>query len=188
MKIVSAVIGLALSVACAPAFGQAGGEALLATAPPGFKIDYQAKNDNMAITELVPEKESVRNWTDMVTIQVFYGLKTSPEQFMARIEEQVKEACPGATIVQIRQGKENGYPFNLFLQDCPLNKATGKPEITWFKATEGNDSFYVVQFATKLEPSKEKITKWMQYLASVTVCDTRLADRACAHAAGGSSP
>jgi hypothetical protein len=67
----------------------------------------------------------------------------------------------------------------VWLQSCPLNKATGKPEITWFKAIAGNDSFYVVQLAFKAWPSKEQITSWMHYLGSVTVCDSRLPGRAC---------
>ena len=74
----------------------------------------------------------------------------------------------------------------VLLQSCPLNKATGKPEITWFKAIQGNDSFYIVQVAFKAWPSKEQITQWMGYLKDVTVCDTRLLDRACvAPGAGG---
>ena len=68
-----------------------------------------------------------------------------------------------------------------------INKATGKPEITWFKAIQGNDSFYVVQVAFKAWPSKEQITQWMGYLKEVTVCDTRLPDRACA-APGAAQP
>jgi hypothetical protein len=80
----------------------------------------------------------------------------------------------------VGQGRENGYPSMVWLQSCPLNKATSKPEITWFKAIEGNDSFYVVQLAFKAWPSKEQITQWMHYLRDVIVCDTRLPDRACA--------
>jgi hypothetical protein len=55
----------------------------------------------------------------------------------------------------------------------------GSPEITWFKAVQGNDSFYLVQKAFKFEPSKEQITRWMGYLRKVSVCDSRIADRAC---------
>ena len=67
----------------------------------------------------------------------------------------------------------------VWLQSCPLNRATGKPEITWFKAIAGNDSFYVVQLAFKAWPSKDQITSWMHYLGSVRVCDTRLPQQAC---------
>jgi uncharacterized membrane protein len=75
----------------------------------------------------------------------------------------------------------------VWLQSCPLNKATGKPEITWFKAIAGNDSTYVVQLAFKAWPSKEQITSWMQYLGSVSVCDSRLPERACPRRWGSAS-
>ncbi len=115
----------------------------------------------------------------MVTVQVFYGLKATPDQFKARIESGLATACPKSESRPVAQGEENGYPSLVWLQNCPLNKATGKPEITWFKAIQGNDSFYIVQVAFKAWPSKEQISQWMRYLKSVTVCDTRLPDRAC---------
>jgi len=59
------------------------------------------------------------------------------------------------------------------------NPATGKPELTWFKALQGNDNFYLVQKAFKFEPSGEQVTDWVNFLNTVKVCDTRLPDRAC---------
>jgi hypothetical protein len=66
-----------------------------------------------------------------------------------------------------------------WLQKCPVNKQTGKPELTWMKAMQGKDSFYLVQKAYKFEPSAEQMTKWGGFLDSVRVCDTRLRDRPC---------
>jgi hypothetical protein len=96
------------------------------------------------------------------------------------MEKEREAACPGSGTEPVAQGNENGYPSLVWLQNCPLNKATGKPEITWFKAIAGNDSFYVVQVAFKAWPSKELITQWMHYLKDVRVCDTRLPERPCA--------
>ena len=118
----------------------------------------------------------------MMTIQIFYGLKASPEQFMAKTEQVASKACRDSSIGLLRRGQENGYNFTLFLQDCP--RATRKLEITLFKAIEGNDSFYVVRFAAKFEPSKEKVAGWMQTMAGIVVCDTRLPDRACGSVVG----
>jgi hypothetical protein len=64
-------------------------------------------------------------------------------------------------------------------ENCSLNTATGKPEFTWFKAIQGNDSFYRVQVSLKVQPSEEVSVRWMDYLKRVRVCDTRLPDRAC---------
>lgn len=189
MKISSVPVGLALALAlgCPGAFAQFSDEQLQATAPAGYKISDDQRTKDSKIVEFIPEKQKVKNWTEKMTVQVFYGLKVSPQEFMAKTERAAPEACPDASVVLVRQGEENGYNFILFLQHCPLNKATRKPEITWFKAIEGNDSFYVVRLAAKYEPSKEKITSWMQYMRKIVVCDTRLPDRACGPLLGDAS-
>jgi hypothetical protein len=96
--------------------------------------------------------------------------------------ESTKEGvrlCPGSWSHSIAAGNENGYSTSVWYQNCSFNKTTGKPEFTWFKAMQGNDSFYVVQVALKVPPSEELIARWMNYLRSVRLCDTRLPDRAC---------
>jgi hypothetical protein len=154
-------------------------ENLLVALPDGYKIDFQQRTGNMLIREMVPVAQTVHDWTEMVTVQVFHDLKVTPQQFKARIDQEGPAACPGIESHPIAQGDENGYPYLVWLQSCPLNKTTGKPEITWFKAIAGNDSFYVVQLAFKAWPAKDQITSWMQYLGSVRVCDSRLPERAC---------
>jgi hypothetical protein len=181
MKVISFSAGLmlALALGCPQALAQFSDEQLQAAAPAGYKIANQQRTKDSILTEFIPEKQAVKNWTDMMTIQIFYGLKLSPDEFMAKTEQLAPQACPGAEVVLVRRGQENGYNFTLFLQECPRNPATRKTEVTWFKAIEGNDSFYVVQFATKYPPSKEKITGFMQTIRRAVVCDTRLPDRAC---------
>ncbi len=155
-------------------------ENLLQNLPPDYKIDFQERKDNILITEMVPQKESVNNWTEMVTTQVFLGLKNAtPENFQSFMKKQWIESCKGGSSTSATSDKENGYQIALWLMTCPLNESTGKPEYTWVKAIKGNDSFYVVQKAFKFNPSKEQISQWMQYLKKVKVCDTRLPDRAC---------
>ena len=159
-------------------------ENLLVTAPPGYKVGSSDKKPNMLMTEFVPAKETVENWTEMVTVQVFFGLKATPQQFMDDMAKRWRAACPDAEEAHtVADAPENGYPTLVWLLSCPKNPGTGKPEITWFKAVQGNDSFYLVQKAFKFEPSKEQITRWMGYLRKVSVCDSRIADRACPKAA-----
>ena len=67
----------------------------------------------------------------------------------------------------------------MWLLSCPKNPGTGKPEITWFKALQGSDSFYMVQKAFKFAPSQEQISRWMGYLKSVMVCDSRRPESPC---------
>lgn len=154
-------------------------ENLLAPLPAGYKVDFQERKGNVAISEMVPSGQSVQNWTEMVTVQIFFGMKSTPQQFRAQLEKRWAEACPDNRFGEIDKDVQNGYPTLIWLQACALNKATGKPEVTWFKALQGNDSFYLVQKASKFMPSQEQVTPWMQYFQRVTVCDSRIAARAC---------
>jgi len=155
-------------------------ENLLTTAPAGYHVGFSNKTDDGLITEWVPAGETVENWTEMVTVQVFYHLRGSPEAFMSNLETRWLRGCPGAGPAQpIANAVENGYPTLVWLLSCPQNPASGKMEVTWFKAVQGSDSFYLVQKAFKFPPSKEQIGRWVGYLKAVRVCDSRLADRAC---------
>ena len=155
------------------------GENLLVSLPDGYKVDFTAKNDKSSISEMVPKAESVRNWTEMVTVQLFFGLKTSTQQFKARSEALWQQSCEGASAHQIADTNENGFPVLVWMLTCPLNPQSGKPEWTWFKTIAGNDSFYVVQKAFRFEPSKDQVVQWTQYLRKVVVCDNRVAERNC---------
>src|SRR5512141_3413025 len=62
------------------------GENLLVTLPDGYKVGHTAKNDKISITEMVPKAESVNNWTEMVTTQIFFGRKLAPQQFKSRMD------------------------------------------------------------------------------------------------------
>jgi hypothetical protein len=169
-----------LAFASPSARAQLVNENLLVRMPDGYKVGHQQRNDKQLINEMVPQSESVSDWTEMVTVQIFFSLKRVPP---ARMRDSVAagwmKACPKAIHQQIADTPENGYPTLIWQLSCPSNPQTGKPEWTWFKAIGGNDSLYVVQKAFRFEPSKEQITRWIRYLKAAGVCDSRLPDRAC---------
>lgn len=155
-------------------------ENLLAELPTGFKIDYQAEQNNMVINEMVPQSESVNDWTTMVTVQIFLGeTNTTSEQYQETMTQSWFNACQDSESYPVANGDENGYNFVLWQLYCPLNPSTQKVEYAYMKAIQGNDSFYLVQVAFRREPSSDEITQWMNYLREVQVCDTRIAERAC---------
>jgi hypothetical protein len=174
------VWGLMASLALTgAALAQLQNENLLVQMPQGFKIGHQDKKNNIQISEMVPSSETVQDWTEMVTVQIFFGLKTAPAQFKDRIEKGWVAACAGGRAHPVSADAENGYPTLVWVLSCERNPTTGKPEITWFKAVAGNDSFYVVQRAFRFMPAQEQMTKALAYLGTVKVCDTRRPDRAC---------
>src|ERR1700735_4843221 len=94
-------------------------ENLLVTAPPGYKVGFTHKKPNMLMTEFVPAKETVENWTEMVTVQVFFGLKATPQQFMDDMGKSWRAACPDAEEAHtVADAPENGYQTLGWLQRC----------------------------------------------------------------------
>ena len=69
-------------------------------------IGYEAHNATQAIREEVPEGESVKDWTRMVTTQRFGGLASlsTAENYVTNIARSVERKCPGAQVGAIRQG------------------------------------------------------------------------------------
>ncbi len=155
-------------------------ENLLQNLPDGYKVDFQTKQGNMLMMEMVPTNQSVNNWNEMITSQTMLGLQnTTPQAFQSFMQKSWADSCKNSEFASVAKGKENGYPFSIWIQVCPLNQSTGKPEHTFFKAIKGNDSFYIVQKAFKYKPSKQEVIEWMQYFKTVTVCDTRISNSLC---------
>lgn len=174
------VVCAGVALTPAPARAQLQNETLLVTMPKGFKVGYRAKRDNIAMTEMIPQGENLQNWTEMVTVHVFFGQRTlTPAEFRTRIEAGWKKACPGGGARTLSDKAENGYPALMWKLTCVKNPQTGKPENTWFKAVAGGDSFYVVQKAVRRPEAEANEAEQLALIGKVSVCDTRRTDRAC---------
>lgn len=155
-------------------------ETLLFAPPPGYKVLTQTRKGAMTIAEFIPRGESLPGWTEMVTVQVFHGLKTAtPATFRALMESQWKQACKTSQSFPVSESTENGYPTAVWLQGCEHKGESPKDELTWFKAVQGGDSFYVVQKAFRFQPTPEQMTPWIEYLRAQRVCDPRVPERKC---------
>ncbi len=155
-------------------------ENLLHGLPDGYKVGYQNRKGNILIVEMVPRAETVQNWTEMLTTQITFGnLTVTPAKYAELMRDMWKKSCPGSGGAMIASGEENGYPFAIWLLNCPHNPSSGQPEWTWFKAIKGNDSFYVVQKAWRSEPPQQEVSKWMKHFRKIQVCDTRIPERKC---------
>lgn len=176
-------VGVALMAFMAGGAGQAQqlkNENLLVGMPQGFKLGFKDSKNGMNMQEFVPASETVENWTEMVTVQVFLGRKDlEPLQFLSLMQKQWAEACKGSTATPVATGKVNGYDATSILLRCPLVASTGKPETTMLTAIKGNDSFYVVQRAVRSVPTPAQFETMKKYIESVSVCDSRLPSRPC---------
>jgi hypothetical protein len=184
----AALLGLCLYLAAAPVHAQFQGENLLVSMPAGFKSDYQSTRDGMSIQEWVPEGETVQNWSEMVTVQVFQNRRDlDPRAMLDSIQRGWLKACTGSAAAPIVTGKTNGYDTATMVLRCPLNGETGKPETTAFRAIRGRDSFYMIQRAVRSVPDAGRLERMEAYLGGVGVCDTRSAPSPCPNLDGRQS-
>ena len=155
-------------------------ETLLVGMPKGYKVGFQKRQDNQMISEWVPQAETVENRTEMVTVQVFFGMRNvALPEWHARIEKLWADACPNSKFARVKERAGNGPVTLTWSQTCPVNAKTGNPEITWMKAISGKDSLYMMQKAFKAESTTEQRKEWLAYLHSVGACDARDKDRPC---------
>jgi len=163
------------------AYGQSSldAENLLFSPPKDFKVGFQSNRDNNLITEWVPSSETVEDWTQMLTVQIFRALAVEPAAFLQGVGKRYVNACPGTTARGIFTGNINGYVVSMLVLKCPNNPATGKPETTAFRVIKGSDALYSIQRAWRSVPSDQDMDEVMRTLSKVTVCDTRTADHTC---------
>lgn len=154
-------------------------ENLLVSPPRDFKIGYQSNRDRRSLTEFVPTGETVEDWTQMLTVQVFRGATVEAATFLQGVGTRYMNDCPGTTAKGIFTGHVNDYVVSMLVLKCPLNPHTGKPETTAFRVIKGNDALYSVQYAWRAVPSDQDLDAAMHVLAKVSVCDTRGSSHPC---------
>ena len=155
-------------------------ENLVIAFPEGFKVGNEQRADGVRLSEMIPKNETIDDWTQMVTVQIFFGKPPmTPAEFETTIDMGWKSSCPTASNGHVTNGVENGYGFSLWIESCERNPTTGKPETTLFKAIEGNDSFYLVQKAFRTKPTVDEIGAATAYLRKIQVCDSRKPEQAC---------
>lgn len=174
------VLLLATFALAGPAVAQLKDENLLVSLPDGFKLGHRAAKGPRLIAEYVPNGETVQNWSQMITLQVFRDLaRSDPAVLAGNIAALWTRGCAGGTAGIVQSFQENGYPATLWRYACPLNTATGQPENMWLKAVGGADALYVVQLAFRLELAASHQEGVLIYLETVSVCDTRTPEHPC---------
>ena len=135
-------------------------------------VGYEAHNATQAIREEVPEGESVKDWSRMVTTQRFGGLAslTTPENYLGTITRSVERACPGAQVGPVRQLSMTGRPAVRVTIDCPVLAQTGKRETFVLEATAGTFDMLVKQVAFRGPHSVADIAWATGFLDALTYC------------------
>jgi hypothetical protein len=169
-----------LCVASSVAQAQLKGENLIVVPPAGFMVGYSDTSNFVSLTEWVPSNETVHNWSEMVTVQIFFRrADLNPGPFLRTLQGQWLAACPTSTPASVMSDKANGYEAATMLLRCPRLAATSRPETTMFRAIKGKGSLYLVQRAIRSTGTPDEVERLKRYLAEVTVCEAGSRDRPC---------
>ncbi len=146
---------------------------------PGFVMGFDKANATQSIQEWVPTGETVERWSRMLTHQRFTGTiqqGQTPAGLLEWISNQIKVACPGAQASAVTSASRFGRTGARMKSVCPLNKATGKPETTFYRAFAGARDMHVAQVAFRSVPDAAGEAWARAYLDKVLVCGTAQAD------------
>ena len=165
-------LGLLISLTLGSAAGAE--ERLALGRPSGFVLGAQSDTAIGETREYVPAGQTVETWTEMATYQRFPGnAGEAPEAFLQRMLDVVDAACPGAVSGEIKSGLSGPFPYGMVEVTCPLNPATGQPEVFIARAISGRDRMYVVQYAWRRIPTAAERAAARAWMGHGGVCDTR---------------
>jgi hypothetical protein len=154
-------------------------ERLMFSPPKDFKIGFESHRGNSRMTEWVPVGETVDNWTQILTVQIYRGAEVSAAAFLQGVGKLYMDACPDTAAKGIFTGEANGYVVSMLLLKCPKNPKIGQPESTAFRVLKGSDAIYSVQRAWRAIPSDQEVDEVMHFLATVTLCEPGSAVHPC---------
>jgi hypothetical protein len=183
--LVPALLTLICSVSAAAALQ---GENLLVPPLAGWQEAYKASGNGKNMVEYVPLGQSIDNWTEMATIEVFIGRGGyDPSTLQQKVAEGFRLNCDALHVDDLGGGLTSTLPAKRWVVSCSKVKETGLGEITYFEAISGKNNFYLVQriwrgpaFDLAHAPvPPTKIKEWEQYMNGLAVCDSRDPARPC---------
>ena len=141
-------------------------------------VGYSDTNNFVSLAEWIPSNETVQNWSEMVTVQIFSRrADLNPVPFLKAVQGQWLAVCPASTTASVMSGKGNGYEAATMLLRCPRLAATSRPETTMFRAIKG--SLYLIQRAIRSVGTPDEVERLKRYLGEVRVCEAGSLDHPC---------
>lgn len=141
-----------------------------------WEVANKQRNETQGVLECVLKGESVQNWSELVTAQVYFGLqdKVTPEEYMNAMVGRMKKMCPALIWNLIRQGKTD------IMFEWDTTKCSGmdsQHEIT--RIITGKEGIHLAHYVTrKLPIAPEKRNEWITLLDAATLLTSNNQDAA----------
>jgi hypothetical protein len=156
--------------------------------PADFELGADLGRNGNTFKEFVKKGQSVQDWSDMITVEIYPGAAITPAQFLQVLGGKIVAACPGAVSKRnIINGTTNGYPVSMLDLWCPANPQTNKPESLFVRVIKGDGRLYSVQYAWRSVPSNAQLDAAVTFLRDVSVCDAQGKTHTCPPSRPGSN-
>jgi hypothetical protein len=190
----SIAIAAFLSCFAASAFADLGSSATMITPifsqlvriplPRGFQPVFENVSGGQYINESVLDGETVKQWTQMITITGAKGLasnaRATPEGLVDRIAGGFRKACPNSfNATALGASKISGYESFGAIVSCGIASPSGTPysESMLLIVLKGDQDYYTIQWAERGPASNSPIkvddAKWagrMRQLSPIKLC------------------
>lgn len=175
--------------------GGDGAERYFLGIPPSWSEASRHAAPGAEVVVYVPQGQTARDWTDMLTVQVFRGMTALPaESFYERTRRAYQETCADARAGTMQTGLSNDYPAAFWVLGCGRHGAAGMGETSFFRLVQGDRGLYLAQRAWRTAPygadeappvSPDQQQEAMRLLGSFGVCDPSVAGHPCPATASG---
>lgn len=133
-----------------------------------WKLAAKNISDEEAMIELIPNDESILNWSEMLTIQKFPDLNITPEKFIELFssiaspggyQSRIKEINPKLNIIENSYIAEKAKETDMIQSEYGLSRAL-----------KGEKDLYYIRYATTKEDTFDTVkAAWIEKLAKTSV-------------------
>ena len=116
-----------------------------------WKLGSSQENEQMVVIDLVRGDETVENWTEIVTMITYKGVKNKKVEEMKQVfYGHTKKICANAKLTELEKNNVASNPWIIFSIECGgFADGTGPESQVWF-VIQGKDALYANQRALKV--------------------------------------
>jgi hypothetical protein len=135
-------------------------------AETGLVVAHQEREGRGILVELVPEGETVENYSRMVTLQTAPDTGNIPEDaFLREFGERYGAACPNTGVTEVPFGSDGASGLRL---DCPRHPATDRMETVFVRVMDLGRDLAIVQITMRFFPMPSDGAWARDYLGRVS--------------------
>lgn len=150
--------------------------------PRGFEPAFTDAKENSYISEFVLAGETVKKWSQMISLIGYRGLASNPNASPKAVAEMISNGfrvvCPSSfNSVGPGDQKIDGYNAFITVTSCGTNPIENQSESTLIIVLKGEKDVYVIQWAERGKASDAPLNfdqkKWvgrLQMLSLIKLC------------------